>query len=230
MLDIVPNQDLFEGLRHNYLYKKQVYNAALETFKLIKKTIIELCKEYNKRFGSNPERIPFEYHERSELEIDLLFGSDVLFFTLHTNVFEFSRDHEVMKTHYINENKDRSYCGVIMIHNFLADSIKYNRLNDIGYMIGRLFVNYEKHYFIEGKKEIGQLYNNFETSIISPESVRELVESAIRYTVNFDLLTPPFDAVKIVTVDDIQSNVENTRMVTGKRLGFRFQADMQQEI
>jgi hypothetical protein len=147
---------------------------------------------------------------------------------MHTNIFEFSRDHEVMKTPYIREDKLRSYCGVIHIFNFLADSFKYNRLNDIGYLIGRLFINKELHYFIEGKREVGLLYPNFATSVVDEQSIRKIVESAIEYTLNFDLLTPAFDSIKEVSVDEIQTTSDNIKLKTGKRLGFKFQADHDQ--
>ena len=130
-----------------------------------------------------------------------------------------------MKSPYIRENPNRSYCGVIHIYNFLADSFLYQRENDLGYMIGRIFINNEKHYFIEGKRELGMLYNNFNTSVINPETVQGIVESAIEYTTNFDLLTPPYDEVKLVSVGEMRSNFDKKSLVTGKRLGFRFQAD-----
>ena len=132
-----------------------------------------------------------------------------------------------MKTSYIREDAIRSYCGVINIYNFLSDSFKYNRVNDIGYLIGRVFINREKHYFIEGKREIGMLYNNFAQSLINNQSARQILESAIRYTVNFDLLTPPYDAVKEVSVFDMQTTIDNIKLQTGKRLGFKFQADQE---
>jgi hypothetical protein len=144
---------------------------------------------------------------------------------MHTNIFEFSRMHEVMKTTYIHDDKQRSYCGVINIYNFLADSFRYNRINDLGYMIGRVFVNKDNHYFIEGKREIGMLFNNFSSSVMTKESARQIVESSVLYTINFDLLTPPYDQVKEVTVFEMQASLENMKLRTGKRLGFRFQAD-----
>ena len=44
----------------------------------------------------------------------------------------------------------RTYCGVINMYNFLSDSFKYNRENDLGYLIGRMFINKENT-FVEGK-------------------------------------------------------------------------------
>ncbi|MBR6330021.1 MAG: hypothetical protein IKR79_00030, partial [Bacteroidales bacterium] len=140
-------------------------------------------------------------------------------------VFEFSRNHEVMKSPYIRENPDRSYCGVIHIYNFLSDSFTYERDNDLGYLIGRIFINSEKHYFIEGKRELGMLYNNFNTSTIDSQSVQGIVESAIEYTTNFDLLSPPYDEIKVLSVGEMRNTFNKKSFVTAKRLGFRFQAD-----
>jgi hypothetical protein len=130
-----------------------------------------------------------------------------------------------MKTSYVKEDPSRSYCGVILVFNFLADSFKYNRENDLGYLIGRIFINKDKHYFIEGKREVGQLYNNFQSSVMDKPTARQIIESAIRYTINFDLLTPPYENMKEVTVADIQTTLDNMKIATGKRLGFRFQGD-----
>lgn len=225
MMDILPNDDLFTGLRKKADFKQEVYRKTFEAFTLFKSVLIEMDTEYRQKYKNETLRIPFEYRDKGEFEAELRFGGDVLIFTMHTNVFEFSRDHEVMKTTYIHENTNRSYCGIIMIFNFLADSFKYNRMNDLGYMIGRIFVNNESHYFVEGKREVGQLYNNFQSSVITRESVRTILESAIRYTTNFDLLTPPYDALKMITVADIQTTLDNMKITTGKRLGFRFQGD-----
>ena len=224
-MDILPTDDLFPGLRKKASFKQEVYRKTLDTFRLFKSVLIELDTEYRQKYKSDTLQIPFEYRDKGEFEAELRFGGDILIFTMHTNIFEFSRDHEVMKTNYIHENPMRSYCGIIMIFNFLADSFKYNRMNDLGYMIGRIFVNNENHYFVEGKREVGQLYNNFQSSVINRETVRTILESAIRYTVNFDLLTPPYDALKMVTVADIQTTLDNMKITTGKRLGFRFQGD-----
>lgn len=225
MMDIHPNEELLPGIRRKALFKQKIYRNTAEHFRQLKRTLSEMVTEYAAEFGKDPEKIPFHYRDKSEWVAELEFGGDVLVFMMHTNVFEFSRDHEVMKTSYIRESPDRSYCGVIMIFNFLADSMRYNRQNDIGYMIGRIFVNADSHYFIEGKREVGQLYNNFQSSVLNPASIKQIIESAIRYTVNFDLLTPPFDQVKEVALADIQATIDNLRLQTGKRLGFRFQGD-----
>ncbi|MDY0101553.1 MAG: hypothetical protein RBS07_01360 [Lentimicrobium sp.] len=217
--------ELFEVLREKALLKKEVYQQTLLTFNLFRSTIMDLVTAYQNKYNSSKPVIPFEFRDRGEFELELRFGGDVLIFIMHSNIFEFSRTHEVMKTNYIREEKSRSYCGVINIYNFLADSFKYNRMNDIGYMIGRVFINKDAHYFIEGKRELGRLYNNFASSEINADNVSQIIESAVLYTINFDLLTPPYDEVKLVSLSEIQASLDNMKLKTGKRLGFRFQAD-----
>lgn len=205
--------------------KQEVYARTLNAFNVFKKETIRLAEDYHKKIKQTQWPIPFEYKDRGIFEFELKFGGDVLIFFMHSNVFEFSRDHEVMKSSYIKDDKRRSYCGIIHIFNFLADSFKYNRDNDIGYLIGRIFVNRESHYFIEGKREIGLLYNNFPTSKLNTRTIDSIIRSSIQYTLNFDLLTPPYDNMKEVTVMEMQTTINNLQIRTGKRLGFRFQAD-----
>ena len=205
--------------------KQNVYQATKDTFELFRKETRELIDLFRERCRAEGRQVAFEFTDRGDFEFEVKFAGDILLFMMHTNVFEFSRDHQVMKTPYVREDPKRSCCGVIHIYNFLADSFVYQRDNDLGYMIGRVFVNYEKHYFIEGKRELGMLYTNFNTSEVTPETVQNIVESAIEYTTNFDLLTPPYDEVKLVSVGEMRSNFDKKSLVTGKRLGFRFQAD-----
>ena len=131
-----------------------------------------------------------------------------------------------MRTQYIKDDPARSFCGVIGIYNFLADSFKYNRVNDVGYLIGRIFINKDKHYFIEGKKELGFLFNNFGAYDFNTESVEKILEAAITYTLNFDLLTPPYSQVQQVSVREMKNTLDAISLKTGKRLGFKFQADL----
>lgn len=224
-----PNPDLFQIINRKGQLKQLVYRNTLESINLIKKVITDLRKEYQEKYSKEPKAIPFIQQDRGEFEVQLQFAGDVLIFTMHTNVFEFSRYHEVMSTTYIREDKNRSYCGIINIYNFLADSFKYNRVNDIGYLIGRIFINKDKCYFIEGKREVGLLYNNFGQEILDERAARQIVESAILYTINFDLLTPPYDTLKEITLEEMQSMVDSYKLKTGKRLGFKFQADKAEE-
>jgi hypothetical protein len=114
---------------------------------------------------------------------------------------------------------------MINVYNFLADSFKYNRVNDTGYLVARCFINNEKHFFIEGKRQLGFLYNNFASETIDNKKIRSILESTILYSMDFDLLTPPYDTMKELSVMDIFEVTNAVKIKTAKRLGFKFQAD-----
>jgi len=206
--------------------KQRVYSNTLQTFKILKKVLKTLEKNYitvlkdqvpNVSLPSCKERGPFE----AEFEI----GGDLLIFSMHSNVFEFDNKHPILKSKYIEEDPLRSYCGMINIYNFLADSFKYNRLNDLGYLVARVFINKDNHFFVEGKRQTEENVKSFAIDTISPGILRQIVETAIRYCIEFDLLVPPYDQVKLATVEQMCEKISHSRMVTGKRLGFAFNAD-----
>ena len=230
MIQNIKPKDIFKAVTTKAGLKQDVYRNTLDDFIALKSEVNRLVKEFHETVKPGKWKIPFEYKDRGEFEFELKFGGDVLIFFMHTNVFEIPRDHEIMKSTYIRENKSRSYCGIIYIFNFLADSFKYNRVNDIGYLIGRIFINCENHYFIEGKREIGLLYNNFATAKLNRKELLTIITSSISYTLNFDLLTPPYDNMKEVTVQEMQATLDNILLKTGKRLGFKFQADLMDEL
>ena len=221
------NEDLFKLVTDKALLKNKVYNNTLNAFSLVNDVINDLSREYEKYEHDKGSILPtiLEVKSVGKFELDLKFGGDILLFMMHTNVFEFPRHHEVMRTAYVKEDSERSYCGVINIYNFIADSFKYNRINDVGYLIGRIFINKENHYFIEGKRELGFLYNNFGKNKLSSDSLGAIIRAAIKYTINFDLLTPPYDQVKFVAVNEMKSTLDSISVKTGKRLGYKFQAD-----
>lgn len=220
---------LFQSIIAKASLKQEVYQNTYSTFGKFKTVIKNLVKEFQETGTKSGRSIPFESKNRGEFEVELKFGGDILIFMMHTNIFEFPRYHEVMKMPYITEDTDRSYCGVINIYNFLGDSFKYKRINDLGYLIGRVFVNKDMHYFIEGKREIGYLFRSFDIAFMDDQAARSIITSAIKYTLNFDLLTPPFEEVKILSVYEIQTTLDNMKIKTGKRLGFKFQADADEE-
>lgn len=224
-METPETSQLFESLIVKGELKQLVYHNTLVGFETLSAAVKDLIEAYQISKSNQNTAISFEMNVLGEFSFQVKFAGDILVFYMHTNIFEFSRDHEVMRSLYIREEKERSYCGVIHVYNFLADSFKYNRDNDLGYLIGRIFINKDNHYFIEGKRELGQIYNNFDKSIFDAEAALSIVKSAMLYTIHFDLLSPPYDEVKMVTVAAIKNAVESMKIVTGKRLGFRFQAD-----
>jgi hypothetical protein len=117
------------------------------------------------------------------------------------------------------------YKGIINIYNFLADSFKYSRFDDLGYLIARIFINHENQYFVEGKRQMAMLFTNYGNEEISKAALQNIIYTAIQYALEFDLLVPPYDTVKIATVGQAEAKIQHSKVITGKRLGFQFNSD-----
>jgi hypothetical protein len=225
MEKLSPHELILKTLKEKSSLKQDVYANTVQTFTLLKTTVKKMVAELKKESAAIDKRIVIDFKDKGEFEFELRVAGDLLIFVMHTNIFEFDKSHQIWRNSYIKEDNTRSFCGMINIYNFLNDSFIYNRINDLGYVIGRIFVNKENHYFLEGKRQLGFLYNDIVHSVIDEEIVRSIIESAILYCINFDLFTPPFDSIKEVSVSDMQTASESMQIKTGKRLGFRFQAD-----
>ncbi|RUT79677.1 hypothetical protein [Ancylomarina longa] len=205
--------------------KQTVYQNTIDIFNDLRVILKDLVEEYNKELQTTDPNMMLTYEDKGEFEIIIKVASDILIFSLHSNVFQFNRDHNVWEQAYVKDNPDNAYSGIINIYNFLADSFKYSRFDDLGYLVARIFINREKHYIVEGKRQMGLLQTDLSACKANRESLRKIVETAINYSVNFDLLTPPYDNVKIMSVAQMFEKIQNSRIPTGKRLGFQFKSD-----
>ena len=226
MMDEKATQELiFHTVKDKSVLKQDVFNNIILNFKILKQVLKEIGDDLSARIESVDERVIIEYKDTGEFEAQLRVAGDVLVFHMHTNVFKFDSQNSLWNTSYFKDNGNRGYCGLINIYNFLNDSIKYNRVNDSGYMIGRLFVNAENHFMVEGKRQMGFLYNDIINSVIDKDKMKAIIQSAVLYTLDFDLFIPPYDEVKEVSVFEIQQLSDKLKLKTAKRLGFQFTAD-----
>jgi hypothetical protein len=209
-------------LREKSVLKQDVYHHTVDVFNALKKTLAERVHSIQQEFGATDKRVDFHYRDNGDFQAEIKVAGDVLVFYMHTNVFQFDQSHSVWKSSYVKEDASRSYVGMIQIYNFLADSFKYQRVSDVGYLIGRVFVNREGHFIVQGKRQLGYLYNDFVNGVLDAEALQRIVDSAILYTLDFDLYTPPYENMAQVTVDEIQSITSSSSLATGKRMGFRF--------
>ena len=216
---------ILETLKTKACLKQNVFKKTKTIFLSFKSEAKKLLIELKGEMEKVDKDVVVEFIEKSEYEFHIKFGGDILVFFMHTNVFDFEKSHAIWNTSYVKDDELRAYCGMINVYNFLADSFKYNRLNDIGYLVGRIFLNKDAHYFVEGKRQLGFLYNDFVNEVIDNEKIRKIIESSILYSMDFDLITPHYDAMKIVSVNDVNEATSAMSIKTGKRLGFKFNAD-----
>ena len=206
--------------------KQRVFDNTFATFNTLKDTLLEMASEMDDALeGKLDKRVRIEYRDRGKHEAQLQIASDLLIFRMNTDVFEFDSNHIIWQNAYVQEDKANSYCGVINIYNFLSDSFKYSRSDDEGYLIGRIFINRERKFFVEGKRQTLVRPMGFGLADIDREALISILETAINYAINFDLLVPPYEDCKRVTVDQFNTKMDNSKFVTGKRLGYDFNVD-----
>jgi len=217
--------EILNTLKEKSVMKQKVYDNTLSGLTLTKQVLYDINKEFNSQLKDIDRRVSLDYKDHGQFEAQLKVAGDLLFFSMHTNIFEFNREHSIWKIPYVHDNKLNSYCGMISIYNFLADSFKYYREEDLGYLVARIFINQENHFLVEGKRQFGFLYNNFGKDMITKDILRQIILNSIQYILEFDLLVPPYDNVKIVTVGQMNQKIISSKIQTGKRLGFSFNSD-----
>lgn len=221
--DPLPYDQILKGLNEKAQMKASVYDQCMELFNQLKDVLGEMSNDLNEMLDNR--RIKLEYRDRGKFEAELKFADDVLVFSMHTDIFQFDRDHSIWKNPYAKENKFNTYCGVISVYNFLSDSLKYNRSEDLGYLVARMFINRERYFFVEGKRQKRHQISAFGKYKVTKEELVTFVQSAMLYTLSFDLLVPPYDLVKVASVEQINAKIESARMQTGKRMGYKYNSD-----
>ncbi len=203
--------------------KQDVADDCEKVFMSFKKAI---CKELDAlKLKIKDPRIRLNYEDKGEHEIHAYIGSDVLVFNLHRNVFKMPDNDPLWGTAYFRSNENNGYFGIINIFNFLAESFLQHRINDSGYLIGRIFINHERHFYVEGKGHLGSLFRDTQNSVVNDEVIAAIVQLAFAYALQFDLHIPPFDYFSEITVEQIQLMGESLKLETAKRLGFKMKSE-----
>ncbi|MFM8912638.1 MAG: hypothetical protein ACKOE6_06960, partial [Flammeovirgaceae bacterium] len=135
------------------------------------------------------------------------------------NIVTFDDAHPVMQDPYIKINDINRYFGQIMIYNFMSDSVKYNRVNDPGYLLARLLINHEGRFVIEGGGRLTEVSNKVSDAPISDQELNLLVKLAMTIAIENDLMAPPFPQVQFITL--MQKNEKTQEMGGGQKIGFR---------
>jgi len=205
--------------------KQTVSEQAALGFEHVKDKLKSLTEELRPRVAKIHKTIPVEFSLKGNAEVEFSLAGDTIVFLLHSNVFTFDPSHEIWKLSYVKEDVSRAFCGQIYVYNFLSESLKFFRGNDTGYLVARIFINKDGHYFVEGKRQLGFLYNDFPNAVFDAAQAQRVAESSVLYCLDFDPFTPPYEQVGVVSVQDVLESSLRSKIANGKRLGFKFQAD-----
>jgi hypothetical protein len=210
---------IFEGLKQKSTAKQAIYRNTRAAFDCLRQVSQELVLELTRKVTAVDASVIIDYRSISDLEFHIRFSGDLLVFIMHSNIVTFPDDYGPMPTKYVEEDFRRRFFGHIMAYNFMADSIKYQRLNDPGYLVGRLLVNIENHYYLEGVQQLELPDNDMSDNPISEESMKLFVESAMIAAVNNDLIAPPLPEIQKISV---KQKLENQQVSRSSKVGFSF--------
>lgn len=199
--------------------KQKTYKFLLEAFAVLKAESKRIVSEIKKKAHPDDEDVTADFTDVNEHEFHVKLAGDLLIFVLHTNVVTFDNDHFAMKDPYITQNECNRYFGQINIYNFMSDSLKFNRVNDPGYLVARLMVNHENRFFVEGEGQVATLFNKISEGPLTKEFLNGLVKLALAIAIENDLMAPPYPQVKFIT---LYQKIEHTPdLGGGQKIGFR---------
>ena len=112
-------ESIIGTLKEKSVLKQKVYDNTLDSFNTVKDILKNLSRDVNSNLGGVDSRIRLEYTDRSNFDAQIKVAGDILLFSMHSNIFQFDREHPAWKTPYIQKNKYNAYSGIINIYNFL---------------------------------------------------------------------------------------------------------------
>jgi len=227
--DVLSSQDNEPDADPIHFIKRMLESksaAKQTTFKHLAKAFNLMCTDSRRiinelRDDAQPgnEDVTLYFRSISKHEFHVKLAGDLLIFVMHTNIITFDDEHEVMKDEYIRLNDLNRYFGQINIYNFMYDSLRYNRGNDPGYLIGRLMINHEDRFFMEGEKPFTRLYGRVSPQPIDDPTLQNIVKLSLQIAIKNDLMAPPYSKVRSLTLN--QKNEHTIELGGGQKIGFQ---------
>lgn len=209
---------------------KDVTEKTYSVLQDFKSVLQQVESDFRKVVSHADPRIKIQYKERGNFEAELKVADDLLIFIMHTNALVFDPSHPVWKSGYVSLDHSRGTVGMISIYNFLSDSFKFDRRQDTGHLVARMFVNREGNFFVEGKRQLGVLFNDYASMKADRDQVRMIIEGVISFSIDIDVNVPPFEAMKEISVYEAMVNTMQSSVAASKRLGFRYEGESGPEL
>ncbi len=202
--------------------RRAVESATSLKFEQLCSVLEEMAVEYRELLGGD---VVVGFERRARHVGVLTVDSDVLVFVQLTDVFQFDRGHEAVKSEYVQGDLSRAFVGTIHVYDFLSDSFRYDRDEDGGFLVARVFVNAESAFFVEGKRQRNMGVGQYGKGVLGRESWRRIAETALKYAVEENPLVPPYEMVMQTDLATMKGYIMTSRIKTAKRMGFGFRAD-----
>lgn len=216
-------EDLYDLLKTRAYVKQKTFRNVKNAFEIFKSESKKIVNDLKKKIMKVDESVVVEYMDVGDFEFHVKFSGDLLIFLMHTNIITFDRDYHLLKNDYVQEEEHRKYFGHIMIYNFMADSVKYNRLDDPGYLIARFLINSDNHFFIEGIKPLAFIFPEISGNIVSAPILKHFIEKAMVAAIEHDLVAPAYPQLRTISLyEKINQHIGLGR---GQKIGFQISGE-----
>jgi hypothetical protein len=210
--------DIINKIETTSQLKKNLFEQVTSFFTDLEKTCGEVAIELQKESANNTIAVKIE--KINDYEFLFRVGGDVLVFILQSNIVRLSDDAYISKSKYLKDDVTLRYFGQVLVYNFLADTLTYGRLDDPGYLISRILINRENHFFLEGDRKIVFEFPELKDNPITKDKNRKLVENLVLSALNNDLLAPNFNDIMLISYH--QKLEHTSSMGNPKKIGFDF--------
>lgn len=217
-----PVEYLKSRLNSKAHLKQNIWKNSIVFFNGLKIEAEKLVAELQEQ-TKDDDTIMIEIRHVSAFEFHIYCGSDLVVFALQTNIVTFDSSHHLMQNKYIQQGEEFAFFGQIMIYDFMADSLRYNRMEDTGYLLGRVLINNENHFMIEGVRALFYLFEGIDKVVGSEENYSLLIKKSLAIAVDSDLLAPDFSQVQFVTLGVRMKR--DKELGHGKKIGFQMGSD-----
>lgn len=214
-----PMEHLAELLETKACIKQQTFRNVQQNFKALKKEAQKIINHLKTKVERKDEDVKLEVIDVTKYEFHVRIAGDLLIFFMHSNIVMLGNDHRLNQSKYVTKDPMRKYLGQINVYNFMADAVNYNRLNDPGYLIARLFINFESRFLIEGGGQLNYMGEEVSSKAISPTDISIFVQLVMSQAIELDLITAPFASIKSITL--LQKIEKSQALGGGYKLGFQ---------
>lgn len=202
--------------------KQTAYKHIQRAFSVLSDESKSVVDELKRRAHPADKDVTVAFNGINNHEFEVKLAGDMLIFVMNTNIVTLDESHPILKDEYIRQNEVNRYFGQIMVFNFMAESLKYHRSNDPGYLLARLMVNHENRFFIEGEREL-ESFSKISENPVAEGDLRQFVKIVLRMAIENDLVAPPFTEVKSITLK--QKRNHSLELGGAQKIGFRMSYD-----
>lgn len=197
---------IIECLTERASLKQLIYRNTIAIFERLRQITSTLATRIETEMKKIDPNVPVKFEEGTQFEFRLKVSGDLLICNMHTNAVTFPPDHLLFGNPFIMENPMRAFFGQILMYNFTADSMKYNRMNDEGYLLSRFLVNSENYFFIEGVGVSDLHYPDISKNIITDEVLLDFIQTNTVVAIETDLQATSFSELQVITMGDKEAN------------------------